>query len=292
MFTRLWAALVTIPCLLTALPAGAQTFPPGTFQTRVVTVHVGAPISWTWIRYLLIMPTGQTPTQAVMLFAGGNGDLNIGDDGSIGTSLAGNFLVRSRELFASKGLAVAVMDAPNGQPLDGNIRLSADYAATISAAISDVRSKTNARRVWLIGTSTGSLSAAGVAARLPQPIRSPFPPNRATNPARPDGIVLPSTQSQRVTNVCGKIVQDATLSSINVPAYLVAHRDDTCACSPPSGAAVVLAALKRSPLKAKIEFTGGLPPQSGECDAYSPHGFFGIEDQVVSSITTWIKKAK
>jgi hypothetical protein len=41
----------------------------------------------------------------VMLFAGSNGYLNIGYDGSIGTSLAGNFLVRSRELFASKGLA-------------------------------------------------------------------------------------------------------------------------------------------------------------------------------------------
>lgn len=290
MFPRLRATLVAVACLLTALPASAQTFPPGTFQTQVVTLHIGAPISRTWIRYLLITPTGQTPTQAVMLFAGGNGYLNIGYDGSIGTNLAGNFLVRSRELFASKGLAVAVVDAPNGLPLDGNIRLSADYATTISAAISDFRSKTNAQRVWLIGTSAGSLSAAGVAARLPQ-TRFPFPPS-AGNPFRPDGIVLPSTQSQRVTNVCGKIVQDATLSAINVPAYLVAHHDDACACSPASGAAGVLAALTGSPLKSKVEFTGGLPPQTAECDALSPHGFFGIEDQVVTNIATWVKKAK
>jgi hypothetical protein len=255
-----------------------------------VTLYPGAPISRNWIRYLLITPTGQTPTEAVMLFAGSNGYLNIGYDGSIGTSLAGNFLVRSRELFASKGLAVAVVDAPNGQPLDGNIRMSAEYATTISAVISDFRSKTNARRVWLIGTSTGSLSAASVAARLPQQVRFPFPPT--ADPSRPNGIVLPSTQSQRVTNLCGKIVQDATLSAINVPAYLVAHHDDTCPCSPPSGAAVVLAALTGSPLKAKVEFTGGLRPQSGECDGYSPHGFYGIEDQVVTNIATWIKKAK
>jgi hypothetical protein len=290
MFPRLWATLVAVACLLTALPAGAQTFPPGTFQTQVVTLQIGGPISRTWIRYLLITPTGQTPTQAVMLFAGGDGYLNIGYDGSIGTFLAGNFLVRSRELFASKGLAVAVMDAPNGQPLDGNIRLSANYAATISTAIADVRSKTSARRVWLIGTSAGSLSAAGVAARLPQ-THLPFPTNSG-NPSRPDGIVLPSTQSLRVPNVCGKIVQDATLSAINVPAYLVAHRDDDCLCSPASGAAVVLAALTGSPLKAKVEFTGGLQPQTAECDALSPHGFYGIEDQVVTNIATWVKKAK
>ena len=37
--------------------------------------------------------------------------------------------------------------------------------------------------------------------------------------------------------------------------------------------------------------TGGDPPKSDECDAYAPHGYFGIEDAVVTAIAEWIKES-
>jgi hypothetical protein len=34
--------------------------------------------------------------------------------------------------------------------------------------------------------------------------------------------------------------------------------------------------------------TGGDPPQSAPCDAYVPHGYFGIETQAVDTIARFI----
>src|SRR5690606_7819990 len=48
-------------------------------------------------RVLVIKP--DKPLAAVVLFAGGNGNIQIQDDGSV--ARGGNFLVRSREMFAA-----------------------------------------------------------------------------------------------------------------------------------------------------------------------------------------------
>lgn len=282
--------LLAIISALATVSASAQSGPPSSYMTQVVTVGGGLTRT-PWVRYLLITRTGTTPTQAAILFAGGDGLLSLSFTGAITTDLAQNFLVRSRYLFVDDGIATAVVDAPNGQAMDGNVRLSASYAQLMSQVVADVRSKTNAKRVWLVGTSAGTLSTANVAARYPIQVRSPFP-LPGSDPARPNGLVLTSTQSTLVSGFCGKTVFDAALAQINVPSYVVAHHDDACECSPATAAPTVLAALTGTTQKAKTEFTGGSPPQSTACNALSPHGFFGIEDQVVTNITTWMKRAK
>jgi hypothetical protein len=55
--------------------------------TRVVDVRVRGGAT---VRYLFIVPMGAPPQTAVMLFAGGNGLLNIRLNGTIGTNLAQN----------------------------------------------------------------------------------------------------------------------------------------------------------------------------------------------------------
>ncbi len=35
-------------------------------------------------------------------------------------------------------------------------------------------------------------------------------------------------------------------------------------------------------------FTGGAPPESGPCEGKSPHGFWGLDQQVVNAATAWI----
>ena len=54
----------------------------------------------------------QMPNATVVLFAGGHGGLQISSDGGFKWG-GGNFLVRTRQLFASKNLIVAVVDAPS-----------------------------------------------------------------------------------------------------------------------------------------------------------------------------------
>jgi hypothetical protein len=237
------------------------------------------------VKYLALSPKG-VPRDAVVLFAGGNGLLNLQPNGSIG-NLAGNFLVRSRERFVRENLFVAVVDTPNQVAIDGNVRLSAQYAEDMSRVIADVRSRAGRAQIWLVGTSAGTISAASVAARLPR-----LPPSSSKeNLRRPDGIVLTATQSTVVKGLCGRTVFNANLSAVNVPAFLAHHVDDGCKCSPFGAAGKVLDALSGAPAKDSRKFSGGLPPKSPDpCMAMTPHGFLGIEDQVVGAIADFVRK--
>jgi hypothetical protein len=49
--------------------------------------------------------------------------------------------------------------------------------------------------------------------------------------------------------------------------------------------------LKQAPRKELLTFEGGDAPVSGPCDARAPHGYFGLDAQVVAAIVTWIKAA-
>src|SRR5215475_2433375 len=62
-------------------------------------------------RILILAPSGE-PKAAVILFAGGNGGLQLTSSGGI-TTLAGNFLVRSRQMFVDHGLLTVIIDAPS-----------------------------------------------------------------------------------------------------------------------------------------------------------------------------------
>jgi hypothetical protein len=223
---------------------------------------------------------GAKPAAAVVLLAGGNGVLGLGHRGSIGTDLRLNFLIRSRELFARQHLYAAALDAASDleDGMDGAYRLSPQHAKEIGRIIAHLKGRLGLP-VWLVGTSSSSMSAVNAAARLPM----------AGLPS-PDGIV--STSSQTVlTPYCGRTVYDAPLSAIRMPVLLVSHRDDGCACSPGSAAAGsrLIAALAGTSSKEHRIFTGGVAPLSGPCAARAPHGFFGIEEWVVRAIADWIK---
>src|SRR5262245_3219514 len=76
-------------------------------QSRVVDIPTRAGVTQ---RFLYVTPA--KPRAAAVLFAGGNGDLQIESGGNL-TKLKGNFLVRSRDLFVENGIAVAVVAPPS-----------------------------------------------------------------------------------------------------------------------------------------------------------------------------------
>ncbi len=237
------------------------------------------------VKYLAVRKLKKTVPNAVILFAGGDGLLNLQPDGSIGTSLSGNFLVRSRFKFAQKNLFVAVVDTPNQVAIDGNVRLSAQYADDMGDVIADVRGRiAPGGKVWVVGTSSGTISAASIAARLPR-----ISPPTKDNLRRPDGIILTSTQTTLVKGLCGRTVFNAKLTAVNVPALVASHVKDACKCSPPKTSAKVIAQLTGVPAKSLRLFSGGLPPKSKDpCMAFTPHGFYGIEDAVVGLIAKYV----
>ncbi len=277
---------VAFAMMLTAvLPLGAQMVT--TQVTPPTAVHVRPGVT---VKYLALKPTIRAkPSAAVILFAGGNGLLNLQPDDAITTGLSKNFLVRSRSKFAQKGLFVVVIDTPNQVPISGNLRLSAQYAADMGVVILDVRSHLAAGgNVWLVGTSAGTISAASIAARLPHRNLKPSILDKAEL-RRPDGIVLTSTQTRLVAGLCGRTVFNANLAAINVPVLIISHRADTCGCSPPRYAGKLTSALKRAPSKQLILLTGGSSPHGTDsCQGFTPHGFFGVEDAAVDAVANWI----
>jgi hypothetical protein len=232
-------------------------------------------------RFLLVHPAG-APVASVILFAGGDGALNLSDQGIGG--LRGNFLVRTRQRFARDGLLVAVIDAPSdrgGFGLTG-FRTTADHARDVQAVIAALRQEADVP-VWVVGTSNGTMSAANAAARL-----------REGGPA---GLVLTSTVTvvgpgaARSHIGSSETVRDVRLGDVRVPTLLVHHKKDGCVASPYEGAAALLKRLDKAPKKELLTFEGGLPPKSEPCEAFSAHGYLGLEAEVVPAITAWIKAA-
>jgi predicted alpha/beta-hydrolase family hydrolase len=222
--------------------------------------------------FLLIDPPN--PIASVILFAGGSGYLHLQSDGSLSN---GNFLVRSRALFADQGVRVAVFEVPSHKSdsfgLLGGYRRSKDHAKDVEIVIDYLMTKGN-QPVWLIGTSRGSPSASNAAARL-------------ADKNKVGGLVL--TSSLSVVNAKGTNVFETNLKAINVPAYIASHKGDGCHVTPPFHVKTIARKLTHSPKVETALFEGGDDPSGRACGAQSEHGFIGIEKEVVTAIVDFIK---
>jgi alpha/beta superfamily hydrolase len=210
-------------------------------------------------------------TQPIALYAAdravASAILFPGSSGSLMT-VRNNFLVRVAGEFAAAGITAAVADVPSDQRggVDDTFRASQAEAADIAAIAAFLRARV-AAPVWLVGTSRGSISAANAAARLGPPGIS--------------GLVLTSS-------VWNGGMRQVALSTIRIPTLIVHNRNDSCPASPFHGAAPALTALTAAPAKELIAVQSS--SESGNpCEGKSPHGYFGIETQVVGLIAGWIK---
>lgn len=229
---------------------------------------------------MLVLLTPQA-TSTVILMTGGNGRLGIFDNGSIRAD--GNFLVRSRGLFAQRGHAVVVLDTPSDHSrapfLGGTFRDSAEHAADVGAAVAWAREKFG-KPVWVIGTSRGTHSAANAALNL-QP------------PRRPDGIVLTSSILGRApdfaTSATARPLRELPLKTLALPVLVVHHEQDSCLVSAAKDLPALAAQL---PPGAKVLTYSGGRSSGPPCEAFAYHGYNGIEDQVVGDISAWIGGAR
>lgn len=207
----------------------------------------------------ILFQSTSSSVASVVLFPGGNGVITVERQ---------NFLLRVRGAFASQGISVAAIDAPSDHAsgLSDDYRASADAALDLAAVVAFLKAKAPVS-VWLVGTSRGTISAANGAARL--------------GPSQVGGVVLTSS-------VWNHGMERVPLASIAVPTLIVHNRQDGCVASPPSGAEPALAALAAAPAK-QLVFVSGGTPKGNPCGALSPHGYYGIENQVVPVVIDWIK---
>jgi hypothetical protein len=193
-------------------------------------------------RAVLIRPAAVRAS--VILLPGGDGAIHAGDHGDI-HGLTGNQLVRTRNAYAARGLAVLV----------------ADYSTDLTAAVAYMAAVK--RPVTVIATSRGTQRAAEGIARG----------------ARPDALVLTSgflsPESGSSSNVMSILGSPSAL-----PRTLVIHHQaDACKFTLPAG---VDSFIKWAGGRARVRWLSGGAEQGDPCEAYGHHGFNGLDGQVVS----------
>lgn len=191
----------------------------------------------------LLLPSGK-PHGAIVLLAGGDGQIGVGSDGSIARQ--GNQLVRTRAAYAARGFAVLVPE--------GNVNVAA--AVTFMKKYGPVT---------LVGTSRGTQRAARGIAAGAHPARLVLTSGFLSNP---------SGDSDNVEAILG--------SPTRLPPTLVVHhRHDECRVTLPAGVAPFIAWAKG---KARVVWLDGGVSSGRLCGARAHHGFNGIDGAVVSTV--------
>jgi dienelactone hydrolase len=226
-------------------------------------------------KFILIKPA--KPAASVILFAGGAGNLRLKNAQSMAWG-SGNFLVRTRGKFAAHNLMVAVADAPSDRQsgMNAEFRTGGGHAGDISAMAAYLKKQADVP-VWLVGTSMGTFSAAGGAIAAKDI----------------DGVVLTSSITRsspewRIARSFPDGVASMRLHQVKMPALIVSHAKDACEHTPAADASKLRSRLANAKPVEVVVLDGGDPPKSEPCQAYSQHGFLGIESKAVDTIAKFI----
>ncbi|HEY0220249.1 MAG TPA: alpha/beta hydrolase [Afipia sp.] len=208
------------------------------------------------------------PQGVIVMLPGGAGDVGLARDGDI--RHGNNFVVRTRALWNRRGYAVLVPDTIDDANLRG-VRSSPDYARVIGELVAFAQEQKSGP-IFLLGTSQGSIAAMNGAAHA--------------QPGTIAGVVL--TESVSVMGGSGETVFTAHPERVQVPALIVANSDDRCDVAPPQAAPQIAAAMTASRDVRVLTVSGGVSRSKKDCGSLTPHGYFGIEDQVVEAIAEWM----
>jgi hypothetical protein len=209
--------------------------------------------------------------QGIAIFPGHPGILKLREEnGQPQYEQRGNFLVRARRHWLDDETLVAVLDAPSDQwsTFSQDFRATPRYGTDVAAVLNAV-SKLHPVAEWVfVGTSEGSGSAFH-AARM--------------NPALAKRVILTSSLFERTNN--GPGLSNANFSELGAPLLWVHHEDDPCQYTRYRDAKR-FAEKSMSPL---VTVRGGGPEKGGACQAFSHHGYVGVEREVVLAMRSWAK---
>jgi hypothetical protein len=218
-------------------------------------------------RVLYLSP--DSPRATIIMLPGGTGNIGLARDGNL--RHGENFVVRTRGIWVATGYAVVIPDTIDHANLRG-VRSSAEYASVVEALIRFAHTQSQGP-VFLLGTSQGSIAAANGAAHA--------------GPGMLAGVVL--TESVSRLGGSHETVFDTGLQNIRIPALVVANRNDRCDVAPPQDAPKIAAAMSHSPSVRLVQVSGGIIASSNSCASLTPHGYYGMELQIVGTVSDWIR---
>ena len=262
-------AALAAALIVAAPPARAQGGDPNAALANEVVV---AQLPGRSISALVTHQPGATKfTHAIALFPGSPGTMNLRvEGGAIRYGLGGNFLVRARRHFIEDGILTVVVDAPSDHQVNfwHAYRASDRYGEDVRAVVEAVARKFGALDWTFIGTSEGSVSAVHAARMVAPP---------AKRVALTASLISPG--------FAGPGVRVSDVSAVSIPVLWVHHRDDPCSYTQYSKARQFAEATK-TPL---LTVTGAGEVRGNPCDAFSQHGFVGVEIRTIKAILSWIR---
>lgn len=243
----------------------ACCLPPCVLAQEIVTVPTRPGVTQS---FFLADMGGKAPQAAALLFIGGGGWIRMRMEDGKPRFGAQNFLPRSRAEFIRNGILPVIVDTPSDHQQAAGIsdafRESAAHVTDVRAVLAEVKRRYPGLPAFVVGTSRSTLSAAHLGRALEGEIA---------------GTVLSATLF-----FIGKrpVLAGYDFEAIKVPLLFVHHREDACESTPYRGAERLAG---RFPL---VSVKGGKPPESGPCDPFAAHGFFGKEAETVDAIAAWM----
>ncbi|MBL8385181.1 MAG: hypothetical protein JNM90_19005 [Burkholderiales bacterium] len=213
----------------------------------------------------------RTFRHGVALFPGYPGIMRLRDEnGQPRFELRGNFLVRSRRHWLDDETLVVVVDAPSDQwsTFDQWFRADPRYGADVAALLDETARRFGVQEWTFVGTSEGSVSAYH-AARM--------------NPGRARRLILTASLFRATRN--GPGLSGVTWDGLAARLLWVHHENDPCAYTSHRDARR-FAERSRSPL---VTVRGGGPGRGDDCQAFTAHGFVGVESETVNAMRQWMK---
>lgn len=207
----------------------------------------------------------------IALFPGHPGIMKLQEEnGKPHYEMRGNFLVRSRRHWLDEETLVVALDAPSNEwtSFSQDFRATARYGADVSALLKEVSNLYRVEEWTFAGTSEGSISAFHAARMNPQLARR---------------VILTSSLWAATRN--GRGLSDARPDQVPMPLLIVHHEDDPCEHTS-YREAKRFAEKARAPL---VTVRGGGPEKGGACQAFTAHGFVGVERPVVLAMRSWVK---
>ncbi len=183
------------------------------------------------------------PVASVILLPGGDGEIGATSDGQI-TESRGNQLVRTRNAYLARGLAVLIAD------VNTNLASAVQYMAQIK------------RPVTVIATSRGTLRAAAGIARG----------------ARPDALVLTAGFLSKESGGGQNVISIFGSTGALPKTLVIHHRQDACRNTMPAG---VDPFIRWAGGRARAVWLDGGVNTGDPCRARAYHGFNGLDAQVV-----------
>ena len=172
-------------------------------------------------------------------------------------------------VLAGRGAAVVVVDAPSDQwaTFIQQFRETPRYGADVAALLTEITHRFGVAEWTFVGTSEGFISAF-------------------------HGAHEPGARAARDSHVVsvfafayGPGLSRASWEGLYAPLLWVHHEDDPCQFTSYRDAKG-FAGQSRSPL---VTVRGRRAGRGGACEAFTAHGFVGIESETVAAMRSWVK---